>query len=233
MRLQGFLTRRAKSVWTIPFVGLVLGAIVLTAHFDIAWDVRALAKEAVHDPLILGTVLIVYIALIATPFVPGAEIGLFLLALFGAPMAGPVYMATVVALTLSFLVGQSLPRVSLLGLQRPTEYWSAASQHLLGSELTASTPSNWLRHLVRFRWLALILLINMPGNTLLGGGGGIAMAVGNSRVFTIWTFLFSAAVAVAPVPFVVVLADHFDAGATLGRWLQSVVGAIDPRALDH
>lgn len=74
MRPRGFLTYSTSSAWIGPFIGLVLGAIVLTSHMDLAWDVRTLAEEAGRDPFILGTILIVYVALIATPFVPGVEI---------------------------------------------------------------------------------------------------------------------------------------------------------------
>jgi hypothetical protein len=72
---------------------------------------------------------------------------------------------------------------------------------------------------MRFRWLALALLINMPGNTVIGGGGGIAMAVGYSRTFTYPAFLACAAVAVAPVPALVLLAEVTGLGERLGRWL--------------
>jgi hypothetical protein len=39
-----------------------------------------------------------YVALLAVPFVPGIEIGLILLAMFGARIAPVVYGATVLAL---------------------------------------------------------------------------------------------------------------------------------------
>lgn len=72
---------------------------------------------------------------------------------------------------------------------------------------------------MRFRWLALALLINMPGNTVIGGGGGIAMAVGYSRTFTYPAFLTCAAVAVAPVPALVLLAEVTGFGERLSQWI--------------
>jgi hypothetical protein len=66
-------------------------------------------------------------------------------------------------------------------------------------------------------------LINMPGNTVIGGGGGIAMAVGYSRTFTYPGFLACAAVAVAPVPALVLLAEVTGFGERLSQWLRHFV----------
>ncbi|MDJ0630674.1 MAG: hypothetical protein QNJ44_20630 [Rhodobacter sp.] len=197
---------------------------------DPASDILTLAENAGQDPLILGAILILYVALIAMPFVPGAEIGLFLMALFGAAMAIPVYLATVAALTLSYSLGQLAPGVVLLGSRGRPAVATALPGAPRWHEVTASRSSGWLPRLVRYRWLALVVLINTPGNTLLGGGGGIAMAAGASGAFRFPAFLVAVAVAVAPVPLAVVLADHFDAGAALGGQLQTVIDAFGPQA---
>ena len=76
---------------------------------------------------------------------------------------------------------------------------------------------------MRFRWLGLALLINMPGNSVIGGGGGIAMAVGYSRSFTDPAFLACAAVAVAPVPTLVLLAEITGFGERLSQWIEHIV----------
>jgi len=76
---------------------------------------------------------------------------------------------------------------------------------------------------MRFRLLALIVLINTPGNTIIGGGGGIAMAAGYSRSLTYPAFLACIAVAVAPVPAMVLVAEHLGFGLTLHRWAQGLV----------
>ena len=46
----------------------------------------------------------------------------------------------------------------------------------------------------------------MPGNVLIGGGGGIAMVAGLSRLYSLAGFLLAVGVAVAPVPLAVTLA---------------------------
>lgn len=42
--------------------------------------------------------------------------------------------------------------------------------------------------------------LNLPGNALIGGGGGIALMAGMSRLFSFPLFLLSLTVAVSPVP---------------------------------
>ena len=67
----------------------------------------------------------------------------------------------------------------------------------------AAAPNRFAAVLLRQRYLALALLLNMPGNFVLGGGGGIAMMAGLSRVFSPPLFLLMTMLAVAPVPLAV------------------------------
>jgi hypothetical protein len=46
----------------------------------------------------------------------------------------------------------------------------------------------------------LALAFNLPGNTLLGGGGGIALAAGMSGLYRPVAYLATVVLAVAPVP---------------------------------
>jgi hypothetical protein len=57
-----------------------------------------------------------------------------------------------------------------------------------------------LQRLARHRYVALAVLINVPGNAVIGGGGGLAFAAGMSGVFSIPAFLITVAIAVLPVP---------------------------------
>ena len=59
--------------------------------------------------------------------------------------------------------------------------------------------------LVRHRYVALAVLFNMPGNFLLGGGGGIAMVAGVSRLYSVPGFLVTVAIAVSPVPLAIAI----------------------------
>jgi len=46
----------------------------------------------------------------------------------------------------------------------------------------------------------LILTLNIPGNSLVGGGGGIAFIAGLSGLFSYPAYLATILIAVAPVP---------------------------------
>jgi len=164
----------------------------------------------------VAAVVVLYVVLTAIPFVPGTEIGVALLMVFGARMAGIVYLATIAALTLSFVLGRLIPERRLAawlgrrGLVRAAALMETFEK--LGPEgrdryLTQTTP-RWLKPwLVEHRRLTLIVLINLPGNTLVGGGGGIALVTGMSRLISLPQFLVCTALAVAPVPLAVVLAS--------------------------
>ena len=165
----------------------------------------------------IALILALYVLLLSIPFVPGAEIGLALLIGFGAVMAWPVYAATVLALSIAFAAGRFAsqfqnPRAS--GAADPT----AAALDRLCEGLTGR---RWAKRLLRLRWFALAFLINMPGNTVIGGGGGIAMAAGYSRAFPFAAFLACSAIAVAPVPAMVLLAAHFGIEFRLDLWITS------------
>ncbi|MEM5473026.1 hypothetical protein WNZ14_14935 [Hoeflea sp. AS60] len=177
-----------------------------------------LSNLAQADMPYLGTlaaVLAAYIVLTAIPFVPGTEIGVALLMVFGAPVAVVVYLSTITALTLSFTLGRLTPERKLAGwLKRRGLVRAAALIEAfarLGPEgrdryLTQNAP-RWLKPwLVNHRMITFIALINLPGNTLLGGGGGIALVTGLSKLMSFPQFFLSVAVAVAPVPIAVVLA---------------------------
>ena len=157
----------------------------------------------------IAGILLAYILLTAIPFVPGTEIGIALLMVFGAKVAVIVYLSTLAALTLAFGIGRLVPERNLAEWLRRHGTDRAASlieaYEKLGPDgrdryLTQTAP-RWLRPwLVEHRMITLVALINLPGNTLLGGGGGIALVTGLSRLMTWPQFLLCAALAVAPVP---------------------------------
>lgn len=166
----------------------------------------------------IAAILLAYIVLTAIPFVPGTEIGVALLMVFGAPVAVAVYLSTLTALTLAFAVGRLVPERRLAGWLTRHGFIRAAGLitafERLGPEgrdryLTQTAP-RWLKPwLVDHRMITLVVLINMPGNTLLGGGGGIALVTGLSKLMPVPQFLVCVALAVSPVPIAVVLASWF------------------------
>jgi hypothetical protein len=77
------------------------------------------------------------------------------------------------------------------------------SAHARVDLLIAHAPRRILPFLLRHRYLALFVALNLPGNTLIGGGGGIALAAGMSGIFPIGPYLMTIAIAVAPVPLLI------------------------------
>ncbi len=54
--------------------------------------------------------------------------------------------------------------------------------------------------LLKYRYLAIGFSLNMPGNYLIGGGGGISLACGISRNISFKWFLLAVVLAVSLVP---------------------------------
>lgn len=180
-------------------------------------DIRGMASAEAQTAMSLtvAIALLVYIVLMALPFCPGIEVGLALLALGGREIAPLVYLATVLALVVAFVIGRFFPPGALveslarLRLRRAAEALRQIAP-LDGErrlQLLLGQGSPWLvRFLVRHRYLAVAIALNTPGNLVIGDGGGIALAAGFSRLFSLSWFSLTVAVAVAPVPIVVLLA---------------------------
>jgi hypothetical protein len=161
---------------------------------------------------LLISLLLAYAILMATPYVPGIEIGISLLVMKGAAVAPFVYLATVIGLTVAYLAGRFLSYDWLhkvfadLRLRRACDLLEAVrplSREERLERLRARLP-DWARALTGpGRYLALALLLNLPGNGLIGGGGGICLIAGLSRLFGTRGTIIAIALGVAPVPLLV------------------------------
>jgi hypothetical protein len=151
---------------------------------------------------------IFYALLLSLPFVPGVELGVLLMCVFGKAGIVIVYFATVTGLILAFLMGRLLPKE-----------WVESLMEKLGFSQTCDNPADeidtmlenlslnrkfcrsWFRSfLTKYRYLTIAVLFNTPGNYLIGGGGGISLACGISRSISLKWFLFTVVLAVSPVP---------------------------------
>jgi hypothetical protein len=152
---------------------------------------------------------VLYVVLMALPFMPGIEVGLMLMAMLGVRGIVLVYLCTVLALSLSFLAGRLLPprlvagALGRLNLHRGRKL--VTDLEPLGPEerlrfLTRSAPSRIVPFLLRHRYLVLALLFNLPGNAVIGDGGGIGLIAGMSRLFPFPKYLLLVCVAITPVP---------------------------------
>jgi hypothetical protein len=101
------LRRRGRTALIV----LTLAAAASVAiQLDVSPMLSALRDEASTSRITGWALLLLYTVLLVMPFVPGAEIGLALLLVFGAAMAWPVYAATVLALSIAFAVGRLASR---------------------------------------------------------------------------------------------------------------------------
>lgn len=207
----------ASRTWLRAALLVALIVLFYGIGHGIVDDLRRIASAEAQTAISLtvAIALLVYIVLMALPFCPGIEVGLALLALGGRDIAPLVYLATVVALVLAFVVGRLSPPGALvaslarLRLRRAAEALRQIAP-LDGErrlQLLLGQGSPWLvRFLVRHRYLAVAIALNTPGNLVIGDGGGIALVAGFSRLFSLSWFALTVAVAVAPVPIVVLLA---------------------------
>jgi len=174
-------------------------------------QIRPDNEQQVHRMIMLGSA--AYIGLLALPFVPGAEIGLAMLAAFGAAIAPLIYVCTVASMILAYTAGRFLPidllrRVlSTLRMHRAADLVARAAP-LSGEDRVAmlldGQSARALRLAVRYRYIALAVAVNTPGNSVIGGGGGIMLMAGLSGIFSPLATVATIALAVSPVPLAMV-----------------------------
>ena len=197
-------------------VCVVIGAIALatwSVHLirdTLDLQIRPDNEQQVHKAIMVG--IVAYVGLLAMPFVPGAEIGIALLAAFGAAIAPLIYVCTVAAMMLAFTIGRYLPISTIerlfrvLRLVRAAELVGRAaplSRNERLSMLLEGQSKRTVSIAVRYRYVAMALAVNMPGNSIIGGGGGIMIVAGMSGVFTPLATFLTVMIAVSPVPLAV------------------------------
>lgn len=183
------LAARPRSIVSVLRM-LVLAAIVmllLLAPSTTATSWLPAAAES-RPGTLLGACLL-YALLLALPFVPAMEIGLLIMAAFGKWGAVGAYLATVAGLNLAYGLARAWPRTGVIDRQRLPAPLQQAMQYL-GRHL----PHPFLPA------ATLALLLNLPGNTAIGGGGGIALLYGASRALSWPRFAATVAVATAVLP---------------------------------
>jgi hypothetical protein len=210
--------RPKSAIWRnlVRLAAICLAAYLLHLLFDWARAEALIAKQGSMGLPVWAVLalLAAYALLIAIPFVPDVEIGLTLLMIGGAWVSPAVYGATVLGLAIAYGVGALLPDRALRALFQDLRMHSVVvaidrlapltPQERL-DRLTAQLPG-WLAPVAsRYRYVTLAILINTPGNMLLGGGGGLLMLAGLSRLFAPVPTLLTLLVAVAPVPLLFVL----------------------------
>ncbi len=191
------------AIWSII---LVLGHQLSHEGFHQLRDVLAPASGEIG---IYGLWLaaFVYVLMLALPFVPGVELGLLLMILFGREGVIVAYVATIVGLSFAYVVAQTVPnRLSLQWMNKwglsdaANNPKDAIDAMVFGGNATQSVGARLGNFLLSHRYLTVAVCLNLPGNSVLGGGGGIAALCGLSRQFHLWRFLLTLIVATAPIP---------------------------------
>lgn len=196
----------------------VLLVIVVAVNLLLNWLLDLSHRTQTRNVMfgVIFVMLLAYVILIAIPFVPGIEVGLSLIFMRGDEVVVFVYAATVLGLMLAFLAGRFtkysyLRRVFLdLRLRKASELLERVQPLDRTQRLTLlrqHLPAVLRPCLVDYRYLAVAILINIPGNALIGGGGGILMIAGLSRLFSTTAILVTLILAVSPVPLLVLLFD--------------------------
>jgi hypothetical protein len=159
--------------------------------------------------LIIIAIVIGYVLAMAVPFVPGIEIGLALMLMLGPGGIALVYICTQFALALSFLLGRLVPTryianafawLHLERARRLIEELDRTPPEQRIHKLAERSPSGWIAFLVRHHYLALAVILNLPGNAIIGGAGGIGMIAGMSRAYPLPLFVLLMALSTLPVP---------------------------------
>lgn len=195
-------------LWLMLLVG---GHSLAHMEFVDAQAMLSSMREAV-GPLTIGLLALVYAIALGVPFVPGMELGLLIMAVFGPLGALVAYVATIGGLSAAYAIGRMLPEpviarmLERFAISVPREGASFAMDDMLaGSRLGRTAPAGLAAFLRNYRYLTLALCLNLPGNSIVGGGGGLALLCGLSRQFRWRAFVLTVAVATSPVPMLVAL----------------------------
>lgn len=158
---------------------------------------------------VLWFAIVVYVLWMALPFVPGIELGLALMVLLGTRGVVLVYVCTLLSLSLSFTIGRLIPLNSFARFLGWLHLHKARDLVLqlepLSSEekldfLLKSAPSRIIPFLVKHRYLMIAIALNLPGNALIGGGGGIGLISGMSRLYPFPKYILLVSLAITPLP---------------------------------
>ncbi|WP_102109249.1 hypothetical protein [Oceaniglobus roseus] len=169
-------------------------------------------RQDVAMTTLLASAVVLYAALIAIPFVPGVEIGISLLLLGGAGIAPFIYLGTVTGLMAAYLAGRFLPYrilhrffldLRLTRACRLLEEIEPLSRPRRLALLRARLPGQLGTWAVRFRYLTIAALLNLPGTALIGGGGGICLIAGLSGLFSRLGMFVTVVLSTLPVPLAV------------------------------
>ncbi len=193
-------------------IALVVAAVLAVNqifHVGLAWAVAGMARPT---GLVLAGLVAVYCLLMALPFLPGLEVGVMLVLLNGVEVVPIVYGATVAGLLAAYAVGRTIPPATLERAFRRVGLAKAAD---LAAEIAPLDRAGRLALLqsrlpgrpglrpMRLRHFLVAASFNLPGNAVIGGGGGICLMVGLSRLIGAPAMILTVVLGVAPAPLLI------------------------------
>jgi len=213
----------ATAIWVVL---IVLGHYL--THLDPASIRDTLAR--LHEAMGMGALLtsaLMLAILLGLPFVPSVEMGLMMMLVFGRDGAVAAWLATIGGLSLAHAAGRYMPAQHVHRLLEqftllPKDRRPVSSPvGDLAERLNEARRKGYRigAFMMRHRYLLLALLINMPGNSVIGGGGGIALVSGFSRLYRWIPFVATVALASLPIPLLV-----FFGLVSVDRWLAALGG---------
>lgn len=160
--------------------------------------------------LLIGGML--YMVLLSIPFFPGIELGWLLILLFDREGIFVIYLFTQGGFTLSFIIGRWFPRARVTARFNIGSLKESFGKRFtrIGSRL-GILNFKFFQHsdtesvLNKFRYLILAILVNTPGNAIIGGGGGIGLVCGMTRSFSWKGFALTIALATLPFPILLLI----------------------------
>ena len=199
------------SRWSLRLI-LIAGIVVLAGSLFNLMDSYGAAMDDNAKMAMSLTFLLAYALLIAIPFVPAIEIAVTVVVMRGPEAAPFVYAATVFGLMLAYMAGRYMPQSWLQRtardsrLHRLEKFLHAISTKTRPERLDmmrSALPRRIARVATDYRYLMIAALINLPGSSLIGGGGGIMMMAGITRLFSAWGLLLTVTLAIAPAPLII------------------------------
>ncbi len=185
-----------SSKWLIWAIKISIILFVVLLQFNIPQeDINLLVVDisATLGENFFLYILLAYAIALALPYFPGVELGLAIIVIFREKGVLFVYVTTILGLVFSFIIGRYLSR---------NNHHPKYLKSLLSSEIVGK--------LSRYSPVALLaLLLNVPGNIALGGGGGVAMSYGLLGTISLIKFIATISIAITPVPILFFLGFTF------------------------
>lgn len=163
-----------------------LGALAAMVWLVVFSDGKGLVMtwlEAREYPVVWVVVITsaVYAVALAVPFLPAVELGWMVMAAFGVLGIVSIWLATPVGLLIAFALGywmRDWPLLIRLREQFQRRVAEAGDRGLRNRALRYAGT-----RLAAHPYLTLAILVNLPGNWMIGGGGGIGMMAGASGLY--------------------------------------------------